>query len=824
MVFLMKLKCYFYTMKFFICVILFCFSFGVFAQKNLTALEINDPIRLDASFSEEAWSKVQWESNFTTLKPIPGKIPSKPTEIAILYDKEAIYFGVKCHDDGDSVSRVLSTRDDFNPNLDLIGIFLDTYNDKQNGFFFGVTSVGVQIDSKIFNNDYNDLLNLVWNSKTIINQDGWFAEIKIPYSAIRFPKKEVQDWNINFGRAISRFREESTWQPVNPDLENYLLESGKVTGIKGIEPPLRLALIPYLSGYIDYSKENGASTSYNGGMDIKYGINEAFTLDVTLVPDFGQVVFDRQVLNLSPFEIQFNENRQFFTEGTELFNKSGLFYSRRIGVQAPPGVLNNNLEEDEVLINTMNVPRLYNASKVSGRLKNGLGIGVFNGITAAQFGQALNILDSTEREVMISPLSNFNVIVLDQNLKNNSYVTLTNTNVLRFGSFYDANVTGINLKLNSKSNDYFIEAQGAMSAIMNSGENSLGHTWGVETGKQRGAFAFSGEYYEESDTYNPNDLGFLRANNSRVFGLNVAYRDFSPSFWKLNKFITNASISQERLYAPNLYGATFWNLRSIMVNKSFNAWGVVFNGSMTESNDYFEPRVWGENFIRPIWTNCRTWFSSNYQKRIAVDAGIGYVFVERDNWWEWNYDAEVRFRISDRLFIIPKWDQSFQNNSEGFAVEFRKPPESVDGIIFGNRNRKTSTSTLGIDYTMTNRIGLTFRLRHYNSKIDYNYFYELLENGRLNRLDDYTGIDENGISYYDINYNAFTIDMFFRWVFLPGSELNLVWKNSIFTTDSDVATNYWNTLNNTLKNGPTNSFSLKLIYWLDTLSLRKKAI
>ena len=182
-----------------------------------------------------------------------------------------------------------------------------------------------------------------------------------------------------------------------------------------------------------------------------------------------------------------------------------------------------------------------------------MGIGVFNGITAAQFGQALNILDSTEREVMISPLSNFNVIVLDQNLKNNSYVTLTNTNVLRSGSFYDANVTGLNLKLNSKSNDYFIEAQGAMSAIMNSGETSLGHTWGVETGKQRGAFAFSGEYYEESDTYSPNDLGFLRANNSRVFGLNVAYRDFSPSFWKLNKFITNASISQERLYAPNLY-------------------------------------------------------------------------------------------------------------------------------------------------------------------------------------------------------------------------------------------------------------------------------
>ena len=131
--------------------------------------------------------------------------------------------------------------------------------------------------------------------------------------------------------------------------------------------------------------------------------------------------------------------------------------------------------------------------------------------------------------------------------------------------------------------------------------------------------------------------------------MNVAYRDFSPSFWKLNKFITNASISQERLYAPNLYGATFWNLRSIMVNKSFNAWGVVFNGSMTESNDYFEPRVWGEISYDPYGQIAEHGFHQ-ITKGIAVDAGIGYVFVERDNWWEWNYDAEVRFRISDRLF------------------------------------------------------------------------------------------------------------------------------------------------------------------------------
>jgi len=820
----MNLKCYFYTMKFCLIGIFFLISVFAFGQRSINALQIKEAINLDGELIESSWSNALWQSQFTQLKPIPGKKPSKPTEVAILYDDEALYFGVKCFDNGDSVSRILSARDDFNPNLDLFAIFLDTYNDRQNGFFFGLTSVGVQMDAKIFNGDFNDLLNLVWNSKTVIKDDGWFAEIKIPYSAIRFPKEKIQDWNINFGRAISRYREENTWHPVNPDLENYLLESGKVENIQGIEPPLRLALIPYLSSYVNYSKEMGRSTSYNGGMDIKYGINEAFTLDVTLVPDFGQVVFDSQVLNLSPFEIRFNENRQFFTEGTELFTKSGLFYSRRIGIQAPEDVLTNQLNDNEVLSNVPSVPQLYNASKVSGRLKNGLGIGVFNGITAAQTGTAFNLYDSTEREVTVSPLTNFNVLVLDQNLKNNSFVTLTNTSVWRDGNFYDANVTGLNAKINSNNNNYFVEGRAVLSAIFENTETTLGHTWGLEAGKQRGAFAFSLEYYEESDTYNPNDLGFLRANNSRVGGMNMAYRNFKPNFWNLNKFISNVSISQERLYEGNLYGATFWEMRTIMVNKSFNAWGIMFDGSLTESNDYFEPRVWGEKFIRPIWTYNRAWFSSNYQKRVALDAGLGYVAVNRDNWWEWDYDLEMRFRISDQLFFTPSWDQGFQFNSEGYAVSFGSPVDTSSSIIFGNRNRITSTMTLDVDYTMTNRIALTFRLRHYNSKISYNYFSELLNNGRLSKLENYTGLDANGISAYDINYNAFTIDMVFRWVFLPGSELNIVWKNSIFTSDSIVDENYWNTLNNTLKNGPTNSFSLKLIYWLDTLSLRKKSI
>ena len=796
-----------------------------FSQKEIIANKRVTSISLDGKLDEKQWGDAEWHSGFSQMRPFPGKAPSKETQVSMLYDQEAIYFGIKCFDDSDSLSKVLSIRDDFNPNLDVFAIFIDTYQDNQNGFMFALTSRGVQLDAKIFNSEFNDLFNLVWRSKTEINNQGWFAEVKIPYSALRFPKSEIQNWNINFGRQISRFREEVTWMPVNPDLENYLLESGSVKGIKDVSPPLRLALIPFVSSYTSFSRDLEVFSTYNGGMDVKYGVNEAFTLDVTLLPDFGQVIFDQQVLNISPFEIRFNENRQFFTEGTELFNKSGLFYSRRIGVQTPSKVYQSQLNDNEELTEIPTSVPLINASKISGRLNNGLGIGVFNGVTAEQKAIAFNSYDSTNREIVVSPLSNYNVIVLDQNLKNNGFITFTNTNVSRAGEFYDANVSGISTKFNSKNNDYFIETQAVVSNIINLNENSIGHTWGMEAGKQRGNLTYGIEYYEESDRYNPNDLGFLRANNSRVSEISIGYRNFNPKNRKLNKYFTSASFTSEWLYAPNLFGGNFWNARATMISNSFNATGLRLSGTLNESNDYFEPRaenIGEEKFIRPVWTSLRAWFSSNYQKRFALDFGLGYVFVERNDWWEWNYDFETRFRITNQLFLIHNWEQRFQNNSEGYAVSFGTPEYSHNGIIFGNRDRINTTQTISLDYTLTNRIGLTFRLRNYNAIVNYNSFSELLSSGRLDYLENYSGNDENGQSVYDINYNAFTIDMLFRWVFFPGSELNIVWKNSIFSNNEKVNQNYWNTLFNSLEDGPMNTFSVKIIYWLDAQYLKKK--
>ena len=796
-------------------------SSPIFAQKKLEAKHIDEKISIDGELKENAWSNVKYSNSFTQVKPYPGKPATRDTKVALCYDHEAIYFAAICYDQKDSISQVLSLRDDYNANLDAFGIFLDTYNDDQNGFGFGVTSKGVQLDFKIASTEFNDQLNLVWNSVVKITDTAWIAEIKIPFSAIRFPKKQIQDWGINFTRQISRYREESTWSPVNPDLENYLLEAGDVVGIENIDPPLRLALMPYVSSYLNHSKADGTTTSLNGGMDIKYGINEALTLDVTLVPDFGQVVFDQQVLNISPFEIQFNENRQFFTEGTELFTKAGLFYSRRIGVQAPQSVLQTLLNDDEYLSNLASATQLYNASKVSGRLKNGLGVGVFNGITAPQYATAVNKITKEEREILASPLTNYNVLVFDQNLKNNSSVTFTNTNVWRAGSFYDANVSGFNFNINTKDNKFNFNGKTSLSAKLNKVSTELGYNYNLNFNKQRGAFIYGVGYLEESDTYDPNDLGFNAMNNRRNIEVSSAYRIFNPKWSKLTRVIFSGSISMSRLYNPNVYTGSFWNGNFVMVSSKFNAAGIRLNGVFTDYRDYFEPRTWGRVFNYPSWQTIGGWVSSNYQKKVALDAGINYSFISALNWKEFDYNINPRFRLSDHIFIIPEWTQNFQLNSQGYAVPFGIPVDTTSEIVFGTRNRIDITSAINLDYNITNRMGLTFRLRHYRSAINYLSFLKLNSDGSVSELNNYTGLDDNGNSAYNINFNAFTIDLVYRWVFLPGSEINVVWKNSIFTSDDKVAENYFYNLRSTFNNGPTNSVSVKVIYWLDYDSIRK---
>ncbi len=774
---------------------------------------------------EESWLQTEVSGGFTQTNPNVGKPSSQYTDFRIAYDDFHLYLYVRCYDDMALISDVLCQRDGFDANTDYVTLILDTYNDNQNGFAFGVSNLGVQYDAKLFVNSWMGNLDMAWHSDVAFFEDHWAVEMKIPYSAFRFPKTEIQNWGINVFRNVSRVREFSAWNPSTPDFENELAQCGDVTGISNISPPFRLSLMPYTSFYAEHQKNANTNRdwgySFNGGMDIKYGINDAFTLDMTLIPDFGQVQFDPEVLNLSPFEVQFIDYRQFFTEGNELFNKSGLFYSRRVGGRPIAyHEVRGQLDSNEFILSNPASSQLLNASKISGRTKSGLGIGVFNGLSAPTYARIGNDLGQ-ERSYMTAPLTNYNLLVLDQNLKNNSYITLTNANVMRSGAWRDGNLTALHSKFNTQDNRFFVSGNFNVSQRYVHSGNVFGHAMAITAGKQRGQLVYNVRYAQDADTYDQNELGFLLVNNTRTASSTVSYTIFKP-FWRLNRFWARGTLSYQRLYNPDNYIATFLNTSIGVTDKKFHSYGLMLTSNLTESNDFFESRSFGYRFIRPANVRYGFWISSNYQKELAIDINAHQThFMQRNHWNEYDYLLSARWRMNHKMFLIASFTQVFTNHEQGYAIRNFGENPFPDNILFGERDKLTSISTIDFRYTMTNRMGLTFRLRHYWAKVDYNQYFTLNEWGRLDSVQ-FNGLDENQTSMYDTNYNAFTIDLVYRWIFAPASEVNIVWKNSIFNSNELTQLNYFGNIQDMFERNPVNSISFRLIYFLDAHYWKEK--
>ncbi|MCY7410870.1 MAG: carbohydrate binding family 9 domain-containing protein, partial [Chitinophagales bacterium] len=414
----------------------FLFSSLANAQKPiLPATRITIAPKIDGKLDDAAWKDLPVVNTPITYSPEYGKPASQKTEVRLGYDDVAIYVGVYMYDSlPRQIKKQLGSRDDVGALADVFTIGLGPYNDGLNGYRLSVSAAGVQSDEKGSpSNQHDASWDAVWQSAVSINNDGWVCEMKIPYSAIRFPSQEIQDWGLQFGRSIATNGELDLWSPVDPKIPGIITQWGTLVGLTNIEPPLRLSFSPYLTAGIQSTPISSDPVDYqtdkilSGGMDVKWGINESFTLDATLIPDFGQVQSDNLVLNISPFETKFNEKRPFFTEGTELFNQdfsngggSQLFYSRRIG-GTPIHYYDvyDQLGENETLIKNPSDTKLYNATKFSGRTDDGLGIGVLNAVSRPAYAEIKNDETGAVRTVETNPVTNYNVFVLDQTLKNN---------------------------------------------------------------------------------------------------------------------------------------------------------------------------------------------------------------------------------------------------------------------------------------------------------------------------------------------------------------------------------------------------------------------
>lgn len=811
---------------YFNCILVLLVSTASWSQTRTYVIDRSaEEIKVDGELNESQWAKAEIATDFIEGYPQAG-VPSKyQSKVRMYYDDNAIYIGGEMYDPKpDSVSYTLSQRDDWG-NADWFAVMLDPYANNVNSFFFSVTAAGVEYDALLFTDDSDVSWNAVWRSSVKKQEYGWSFEMKIPFSAVRFPNKAVQEWNVNFVRQVRRDRQKSYWNEVDPEVFGEITQTGKMVGMKDVKSPIRLSFTPYVTGYVENSYDNASQEQtwgqrVTGGLDVKYGLNDAFTLDMTLIPDFGQTTSDKQVLNLGPFEVQFDENRPFFLEGTDLFRIGGVFYSRRVGAEpynyaAAESNVNDSLNE-EVISNPGLAP-LINGTKVSGRTSSGLGIGVFNSVENRTFA-TISDPSGNKRQVQTHPLTNYNVFVLSQNLKNNSSVSFVNTNVMREGSNRDANVTVGRTSLFSKDNNYLLEAEMKVSSIFEEEIPELGHSLYVGLEKVSGSWRYGFEYSEESDTYDPNDLGFLYANNSRYFDVDLRWFDFTPGKYFLRKW-ADVEIYYEELYKPKLFAnggaafemvGTFKNFLTVGLNGSVNPFGEV---------DHFESREFGREVRFGPNVSLGGFYSSDYSKRFALDLRFWYKQFVNSSQKGTNFTISPRVRISDRMFLVlsTKWD--FITADYGFV----KPLDNnySEDIVLGFRDRLITENSLQTEFIFTKRMGIDIRIRHYWQQVEYYNFNELRAGGKL-VSSNYNPVGADGGSEHNTNYNAFTIDVNYRWVFIPGSELRLVYKNNIFDSKNALIPSYFRTFDDLFDQPQLNSVSMKLLVYVDAIYFKRK--
>ncbi len=825
------------------------------SRRQLAAHRTAAPIKLDGMLDDAAWRDAPVTGQFTEYRPHPGRAERLPTEVRVLYDDAAMYVGAKMVEASpDSIKRELTQRDNVG-NTDFFAVFLDPYRDHLNGYGFFVMSTGVQLDTRYSPaNGEDNAWNAVWDSRVAPLPDGhgWSVEIRIPYSAIRFAQAPVQTWGVQFFRQRKRDNQQFTWNPVRPEVDGFVNQWGELTGLENLHPPLRLSLTPYVSTYVNHypyheQGKRNTSTSFNGGADVKWGINESFTLDATLIPDFGQVQSDNQVLNLSPFEVQYQENRPFFTEGTELFNKGDLFYSRRVGAQplgfgdaSRPLAKGGQLAKGEFVAQNPGITRLLNATKVSGRTSKGLGVGVFNAVSAASYATLQDSVSGRQRDILTSPLTNYNIVVLDQSLPHNSYVSLINTNVTRLGSTYDANVTAGLFRLADKKNQYAFRGQLTYSQRRGQQLNSElavddqnGYQYYLNYGKVSGNFTWYVDQGIQSASYNPNDLGILFGNNNVSQSVNASYNKYQ-AFWKVNNLYTSAGVNHSLLLRPLLYqNLDFYAQARTTFTKSFLTTGLNLNVDPRQ-RDFYEPRTapLGRYYVwLPGSTYLGGFVSSDYRKKLAYDiSGVARLYaldgrLERPRRANYGITLSPRYRASDKLNFRYTFDYALKLNQIGYVNDGLNAGDVLDqpliaafgpDVLLGRRRVSTFTNTLAANYTFTNRISLTFRARHYTSNVHYQEFARLGPGGA-----------EEPLAYFrnhDTSFNAFNIDAAFVWWFAPGSQVSIVWKNagSTFLAGNEATPLYFDNLANTLNTPHNNNVSVKILYYLDYLTLRPR--
>ena len=801
---LLKLICLNRMAVCFVLITLFSGSYSQNIEKKSyqTAFAHGAPI-IDGLMNDSCWNMVEWGGDFIQKEPYENQSPSQQTSFKILYDDDNLYVFIRAFDtEPEKISRRISRRDYFDG--DMVEINIDSYYDQQTAFSFTALASGAKGDEAITQdgNNWDASWNPIWYLKTSIDDKGWCAEMKIPFSQLRFGKKDKHVWGIQFMRHIFRLEERSNWQYIPKGSPGMVHLFGELYGIANIKPKRQIELLPYTVGRLErFEKEDGnpfhdgKSSALSGGLDGKVAITNDFMLDFSINPDFGQVEADPSEVNLTAFETYFSERRPLFIEGKNIYQfkpsntivisnmgYDNMFYSRRIGRYPHyyPEV------SDSEYVDMPESSTILAALKLSGKTKKGLSIGILESITTNEKAVIDNAGD--RRKETVEPLTNHFVGRLQKDFNKGETVlggiiTAVNRHINNPALDYlhtAAYAGGIDFTHNWKERTWYVagnlefsDVVGKEEAIINTQQSSAryfqrpdakylsvdssltslaGYGGTVKFGKSsKKKLQFQTSITVRSPGLEFNDIGYMRHSDIIHHGTWVAYYLREP-FSVFRNFYLNTNYWLYWNFSGELVSAK----TNLNFNSQFkNRWRV--NGSFTRMGEYISTTLLrgGPSFTMPGGENINLNISTDRSKKISVYVGNYHGIGDVKSYRYHEYWMGANIRPMNALSISFEPTYSIQNDQLQYVetTDMNDDPR----YLFAEMDQKTMSFTFRLNYTLNPELSLEYYGQPFVSAGEYSNFKRITDTDADKFQDRYHIFSNDEISY-NLPDNIYTID------------------------------------------------------------------
>lgn len=751
----------------------------------LFAEKLSYPIVIDGKLDEAVWKETRGFENFIQRDPNEGSPASERTIIKLAFDEKYLYLGAAMYDSSpDSIMARLTRRDE-EVNADNIILCLDPYNDKRSGYYFGLNAAGTQLDGVLYNDSWDDnSWDGVWEGRVDRNGEGWTAEMKIPFSQMRFNESDNMVWGINFRRIVARKNEESYLVFVPKNENGFVSHFASLKGFDKIEGSGQLEILPYITAraeYLQYEEEdpfhNGKSYFPGAGADLKTGIGSNLNLNATINPDFGQVEIDPAVINLSDVETFFEEKRPFFIEGSSIFNfgyggarnywgfnwgGADFFYSRRIGRQ-PQGSLPENVDYSDYPTGT----HIIAAGKITGKLGDSWNVGTIQNITKREFAAISS--NGIESETEVEPLAYYGIFraqnefdegqqglgfvstLAFRDFKNERLRNEINKNAFTFGldgwTFLDQSKTWViagwvggsyvggnntrMIDLQQSSRHYFQRPDATHVTVDSTATSLTGYAGRIYLNKQKGNFFVNSAFGFITPSFDVNDVGFFYRADIINWHAGAGYYWSNPNeIFRYLEF--GVAIFQNHDFGGNKTWEGIYNFGYWQFPNYYSAnWDLAY---YTETLNNNRTRG-GPLTLNPAGYQASLRISSDSRKDWVVSLGGGT--SNFDPSYDWFVDASLELRLLPNISFIL---------SPQFAREFSYV-QYVDTYVdetaintFGNRyvfaelDQKTLSSSIRLNWTFTPKISLQVYVQPLISAGNYNNYKELKTPGTYDFL------------------------------------------------------------------------------------------